>query len=57
MAEFMERVVPVIDQTIRALARSKFINDPVAGDRYSRSTSIVSSAYKKAWPYSRNRAA
>jgi hypothetical protein len=47
MAEFMERVVPVIDQTIRALARSKFINDPVAGDRYSRSTSIVSSAYKR----------
>jgi hypothetical protein len=24
MAEFMERVVPVIDQTIRALATSKF---------------------------------
>lgn len=47
MAEFMERVVPVIDETIRALAKSKFTDDPVAGDRYSRSTSIISSAYKR----------
>ncbi len=44
---FMERVSPVVDETIRALSRSKFIEDPVAGVRYSRATSIVSSAYKR----------
>jgi hypothetical protein len=47
MPEFMDRVMPVIDETIRALAKSRFIDDPVAGDRYSRATSIVSSAYKR----------
>jgi hypothetical protein len=44
---FMERVAPVVDDTIRALAQKKFIEDPVAGKHYSRSTSIVSSAYKR----------
>ena len=44
MSAFMERVTPVIDETIRTLAKTKFINDPVAGDRYSRATSIVTSA-------------
>ena len=42
----MERVAPVVDETIAALARTKFINDPIAGIKYSRATSIVSSAYK-----------
>jgi hypothetical protein len=44
---FMERVVPVVDETIRALAKTKFMQDPVAGLKYSRATSIVSSAYKR----------
>jgi len=44
---FMDRVRPVVDDTISALSRSKFVNDPVAGVRYSRSTSIISSAYKR----------
>jgi hypothetical protein len=43
----MERVAPVVDETIRALAGTKFIADPIAGPAYSRSTSIVSSAYKR----------
>src|SRR4051794_12094769 len=47
MSGFMERVAPIVDQTIGALAKTKFISDPVAGDRYSRATSIVSSAYKR----------
>ncbi len=46
-ATFMERVAPVVDETIRALACTKFIPDPVAGAHYSRTTSIVSSAYKR----------
>lgn len=45
--EFMDRVAPVIDETIRSLARKKFISDPIAGDRHSRNTSIISSAYKR----------
>ena len=44
---FMERVAPVVDETIRALAKTKFVQDPVAGLKYSRATSIVSSAYKR----------
>src|SRR5262245_40202311 len=47
MATFMERVAPVVDESIRALARTKFIEDPVAGSRHSRNTSIISSAYKR----------
>jgi hypothetical protein len=43
----MERVAPVVDDTIRALAAKKFVKDPIAGAAYSRSTSIVSSAYKR----------
>jgi hypothetical protein len=43
----MERVVPVVDETIQALAKTKFVPDPVAGLKYSRATSIVSSAYKR----------
>lgn len=44
---FMERVIPIIDQTIDALARMRFIEDPIAGSQYSRQTSIISSAYKR----------
>ncbi len=47
MPDFMERVVPVVDETIAALARTQFTEDPVAGVKYSRATSIVSSAYKR----------
>jgi hypothetical protein len=47
MPNFMERVKPVVDDTIRGLGRTKFIADPVAGLKYSRVTSIVSSAYKR----------
>jgi hypothetical protein len=44
---FMERVTPFVDETIRALAKKKFMQDPVAGLKYSRATSIISSAYKR----------
>ena len=44
---FMERVTPIVDETIRALAAVRFVEDPIAGARYSRATSIVSSAYKR----------
>jgi hypothetical protein len=43
----MERVAPVVDETIRTLAKTKFFQDPVAGIKYSRATSIISSAYKR----------
>src|SRR5215813_11624135 len=44
---FMERITPVVDETIRALAKANFVEDPIAGAHYSRTTSIVSSAYKR----------
>ena len=43
----MERVTPIVDETIKALAKVEFIPDPIAGVHYSRTTSIVSSAYKR----------
>src|ERR1700730_16695087 len=45
--DFMDRVTPIVDETIRILAKTKFIEDPIAGIKYSRATSIVSSAYKR----------
>jgi hypothetical protein len=45
--DFMARVGPVIDETIRSLASKKFLEDPIAGNRHSRNTSIISSAYKR----------
>lgn len=44
---YMDRVAPVIEQTISTLARTKFVEDPIAGPKFSRATSIVSSAYKR----------
>jgi|SRR5271166_5848845 len=44
---FLERVTPVIDLTIEALAKKKIVVDPIAGVKYSRATSIISSAYKR----------
>lgn len=44
---YMDRVVPVIEETIATLARTKFIEDPIAGRKYSRATSVISSAYKR----------
>ena len=38
---FMEQVAPVVDDTIKALAKTKFVQDPVAGTKYSRATSIA----------------
>jgi hypothetical protein len=41
---FMERVGPVVDATISVLARKRFVVDPIAGEHYSRATSIISSS-------------
>jgi hypothetical protein len=38
---------PVIDVTIDRLAKKKFVVDPIAGVRYSRLVSVLSSAYKR----------
>jgi hypothetical protein len=43
----MERVALIVDETIQALAKVVFILEPIAGAHYSRTTSIVSSAYKR----------
>jgi hypothetical protein len=45
-----ESLIPVfqkVDATIERLARKRFTCDPLVGERYSRITSIVSSAYKR----------
>jgi len=42
-----DRVKPLVDETVRRLAINAFRDDPIAGRRYARATSIVSSAYKR----------
>jgi hypothetical protein len=42
-----DRVKPLVDETVRRLAIKAFRDDPIAGTRYARATSIVSSAYKR----------
>jgi hypothetical protein len=44
---YLDRVAPVVDLTISRLASQRFLVDPIAGDKYSRQTSIISSAYKR----------
>ncbi len=43
----IDRVKPIVDQTISTLASARFVVDPIAGEKYSRLTSIISSAYKR----------
>ncbi len=47
MADFFDRVLPEIEKTIDLLGKKKFRVDPIAGQEYSRSTSVISSAYKR----------
>ncbi len=42
-----DRVKPLVDETVRRLAVKAFRDDPIAGSKYARATSIVSSAYKR----------
>lgn len=43
----LDAMRPIVDATIAALGRAKFRVDPIGGERYSRQTSIISSAYKR----------
>jgi hypothetical protein len=43
----LERLQPFIEDTVDNLRRSTFREDPIAGRKYSRATSIMSSAYKR----------
>ena len=45
--EGLQSVFDEVDATIDRLAQKRFAADPVVGERYSRITSIVSSAYKR----------
>ena len=44
---YLERLRPIIDDTIEKLGETSFREDPIAGRKYSRATSIMSSAYKR----------
>jgi hypothetical protein len=47
IADTLDALRPVVDATIASLGRARFRVDPIGGERYSRQTSIVSSAYKR----------
>lgn len=44
---YLDRLRPFVDDTIDKLSTASFREDPIAGRRYSRATSIISSAYKR----------
>lgn len=44
---YFDRVKPIVDETIKKLAKTVFVEDPMAGAIYSAQTSIISSAYKR----------
>lgn len=43
----VDRMRPVVDATVKSLAKARFRIDPVGGETYSKATSIVSAAYKR----------
>lgn len=47
MPKLLDVVRPLVDQTIDRLSRKQFVTDPLVGEELSRTTSIVSSAYKR----------
>jgi hypothetical protein len=47
MSACFDMLRPMVDRTIEALGAVDFRDDPIAGHRYARATSIVSSAYKR----------
>lgn len=44
---YLGRLRPFVDDTIEKLGSASFREDPIAGRKYSRATSIISSAYKR----------
>ncbi len=46
-ADTLDAMRPIVDATIGSLGRARFRTDPIGGEKYSRQTSIVSSAYKR----------
>jgi hypothetical protein len=47
LENYFERIRPTVDDTISRLGTARFREDPIAGRKYSRATSIISSAYKR----------
>jgi hypothetical protein len=47
MSELIEKLTPIIDASITKLQAKRFTPDPIAGEHYSRVTSVLSSAYKR----------
>jgi hypothetical protein len=43
----LDAMMQTVDATIASLGRARFRVDPIGGEKYSRQTSIVSSAYKR----------
>ncbi|WP_170505717.1 hypothetical protein [Ruegeria arenilitoris] len=46
-ADLVLRLKPSVDATLERLAAKRFREDPIGGRKYSRATSIISSAYKR----------
>lgn len=47
IAAFVDRMSSAIDEAVSRLGRTRFREDPIGGKKYSRATSIMSSAYKR----------
>lgn len=46
-ADTLDAMRPIVDATIASLGKARFRVDPIGGEKYSRQTSIISSAYKR----------
>lgn len=44
---YLGRMRPIVDETVEKLSTASFREDPIGGRKYSRATSIISSAYKR----------
>lgn len=47
LEDYLGRMRPIVDDTIEKLGAARFREDPIGGRKYSRATSIMSSAYKR----------
>lgn len=47
LSDFMQMMMPIIDRIIDSLSRAIFNEDPICGPRYSKISSILSSAQKR----------
>ena len=47
MSELIEKMTPLIEETVERLNQKEFRRDPIGGEHFSKIVSVMSSAYKR----------